>query len=129
MSLLPVDGELVELDPFDARLARGAGDLLRAFNEAGALSAADVHVALRLGRLAAEDDERVVLAAAFAVRAPRLAHVCTDLATIRDRVTVDTDLPVDVRALPWPAVAEWLAAVANSPLVAVGSSPKALERR
>ena len=117
---MPVDEALVELDPFDARLARGASGLLQTFNQAGALSAADVHVALRLGRLASEDDERVLLAAAFAVRAPRLAHVCTDLATIHDRLTVDRDLPVNVRALPWPAVAEWLEVVSSSGVVAVG---------
>ena len=120
MTVLPVDEELVDVDPFDARLARGATGLLRTFNEAGALSAADVHVAVRLGRLATEEGDTVLLAAAFAVRAPRLAHVCTDLATIRERVTVDTDLPVDVRALPWPDVTEWLVAVSASPLVAVG---------
>ena len=117
---VPVEGDVVELDRFDARLARGASGLLRTFNEAGALSAADVHVTLRLSRLGAETDDQVLLAAAFAVRAPRLAHVCTDLATIRDRVTVDTDLPVDVRALPWPDAQEWLEAVSASPVVAVG---------
>ncbi len=112
--------ELEGLDPFDPRVARGAGGLLRTFNDLGALSAADVHVALRLGRLGEETDEAVLLAAAFAARAPRLAHVCTDLATVRDRVTVDTDLPVDVQSLPWPHVADWLGAVASSPLVAAG---------
>jgi len=117
---LPVDGELVDFDRFDARLARSAIGLLRSFNQAGALSAADVHVAVRLAGSAAEDDERVLLAAAFAVRAPRLAHVCTDLATIRERVAVDTDVQVDVRALPWPGVAEWVQAVSASRIVAVG---------
>ncbi len=114
-----VDVEAV--DPFDPRVAMGAGGLLRAFNDAGALSAADVHVASRLGRLGAEGDEAVLLAVAFAARAPRLAHVCTDLATARDRVTVDTDLPVDVQGLPWPDVGAWLDAVAASPLVAAGT--------
>jgi len=118
---VPSGVEVAGLDPFDDRLARSAGGLLRTFNQAGALSAADVHVAVRLGCLGAEDDERVLLAAAFAVRAPRLAHVCTDLATIGDRVTVDTDLPVDLRALPWPDLAAWLDTVSSSPLVAVGT--------
>ena len=36
------------------------------------------------------------------MRAPRLGHVCVDLATIRDTATVDADEPVDLRALPWP---------------------------
>jgi len=106
-------------EPFDARLALGATGLLRTFNEAGVLVAADVHVARRLGRLTDEVDEAVLLAAAFAVRAPRLAHVCTDLATVRERVAVDTDLPVDITALPWPE--RWVEAVSESPLVATGA--------
>jgi exodeoxyribonuclease V alpha subunit len=105
-------------DPFDTRLALGATGLLHAFNVAGVLSAADVHVAQRLGRLAGEPDEAALLAAAFAARAPRLAHVCVDLATARERVAVDTDLPVDVGALPWPG--GWVDTVAASPLVAGG---------
>ena len=105
-------------EPFDARVALGAGGLLRTFNEADVLSAADVHVGLRLGRLCGEVSEPALLAAAFAARAPRLAHVCTDLATVRERVAVDTDLPVDVAALPWPDVDEWLATLTPSPLVA-----------
>lgn len=109
---------IVVEEPFDVGLALGATGLLRAFNQAGVLSAADVHVARRLGRLAAETDESVLLAAAFAARAPRLAHVCTDLATVRERVAVDTELPVDVGALPWPQ--DWVAAVDASPLVADG---------
>ena len=90
-------------DRFDVRLARGAGDLLRAFNEIGLLSAADVHVAGRLCAFAGERDETVALAAAFAVRGPRLGHVLTDLATIRETATVDSDEPIDLSALPWPA--------------------------
>ena len=39
------------VDPFDVRFALGADGLLRDFNRAGALVAADVHVASRLGRL------------------------------------------------------------------------------
>ena len=52
-----------------ARCGRPA--LLREFNEAGVLAAADVHVARRLAELAGEQDERVLLAVALAVRAPR----------------------------------------------------------
>ena len=115
-----VDDPLVGPDPFDARLATGAGGVLRTFNDAGAVAAADVHVAVRLGRLGEVDDERVLLAAAFAVRAPRLAHVYTDLATLRTTVTVDADLPVDLQALPWPDPREWVEAVSASPLVSQG---------
>ena len=73
-------GAPAERDPFDARLALQASGALREFNRAGVLSAADVHVARRLGTLAGEDDEGVLLAVALAVRAPRLGHVLVDLA-------------------------------------------------
>ena len=109
---------IVAEESFDARLALGAGGLLQVFNEAGVVSAADVHVARRLGRLCSEVDEAVLLAAAFAARAPRLSHVCTDLATVRDRVAVDTDVPLDIDALPWPE--GWIDSVAGSPVVAPG---------
>ncbi|THJ08852.1 exodeoxyribonuclease V subunit alpha, partial [Nocardioides sp.] len=57
--------ELWESDgPADARLARGAGGMLAAFNEAGVLTAADVHVATRTAELAGEPDESVRLAVA-----------------------------------------------------------------
>ena len=110
-----------ELDPFEARIAAGASGLLRAFNRAGVLSAADVHVARRLGRLGSECDEGVLLAVALAVRAPRLGHVHVDLESIRDTAAVESENPVDLEALPWPDVEPWLAAVAASPLVAAGS--------
>ncbi len=110
-------------DRFDVRRARHAPGRLGPFNEAGVLVAADVHVALRLARLAGVNDEEdvVVLAAALAVRAPRLGHVCVDLASIRDHVIIDADRPVDLQALPWPATGEWLDRLATSPLVAAGA--------
>jgi exodeoxyribonuclease V alpha subunit len=107
-------------DPFEARRAVGATGLLREFNEIGLLSAADVHVATRLGELVGEASESVRLAAALAVRGPRLGHVFVDLATVRDTAAVESDEPVDLSALPWPAVDEWLDALAGSGLVAVG---------
>jgi exodeoxyribonuclease V alpha subunit len=107
----------------EPRLVMTAGGVLRAFNEAGVLVAADLHVARRLAELAGESDESVRLAAALAVRAPRLGHVYVDVATIRDRATVDTDEPVDLSALPWPDAGAWLEALAASPLVAVGEEP------
>ena len=39
--------------------------------------------------------------------------------TIRETATVDTEEPVDIAGLPWPAPDAWTAAVAGSPL-AVG---------
>jgi exodeoxyribonuclease V alpha subunit len=90
-------------------LVQGAGGLLRVFNEAGVLDAADVHVADRLAVLAGEADERVTLALGLVVRALRGGSVCVDLSTVR----------ADVAAaeLPWPEEGRWLAAVRASPLV------------
>ena len=109
-------------DPCDARLALRAPGLLAAFNAAGVLNAADVHVVLRFGRFTGEADERVLLAAALAVRAPRLGHVHVDLATVRHTATVDVDVPVDLQALPWPDPPAWVAALLGSPLVANGET-------
>jgi exodeoxyribonuclease V alpha subunit len=105
-------------DPHEVRRAlRGTG-LLAAFNVAGVLDAADVHVARRLGALAGESDEAVLLGCALAVRAPRLGHVCADLATLRSTVAVEADPGLDVQALPWPDAAAWPATMATSALVA-----------
>ena len=98
------------IDATDARLALGAAGLLGAFNAAGVLTSADVHVAAALGRLGRESDERVLLAVALAVRAVRGGSVCVDLATVAD--------PPD---LPWPAADDWSHAVAASPLVTAGN--------
>jgi exodeoxyribonuclease V alpha subunit len=107
-------------DPFEPRLVSHASGLLREFNQAGVLSAADVHVARRLGTLGGESDEATLLAIALAVRAPRLGHVHVDLERIRDTAAVDADEPVDLERLDWPAPAGWVAGVAASPLVTVG---------
>ncbi|HUZ83604.1 MAG TPA: hypothetical protein VMU66_02825, partial [Gaiellales bacterium] len=93
-----------------------AQGLLRNFAEAGVLSAADVHVALRLSRLGAERSEEVLLAVALAVRGVRTGSVCVDLSTVADSALPDDDGP-PVK-LPWPA--NW-DAVSTSPLVAVGA--------
>ena len=108
------------VDPFDPRRAIGALGLLRAFNDAGVLAPADVHVARRICELARDDDERVSLAAALAVRAPRLGHVYVDVETIRSTATVDAEEPVDLTLLPWPPADAWLDALRASALVAVG---------
>jgi exodeoxyribonuclease V alpha subunit len=107
-------------DNFDVRLALRSTGLLGAFNRAGVLSAADVHVALRLGRLGREADERVLLAAGLAVRGVRLGSVCVDLPQLRSTVTSEDDWLDDVEALAWPSPQEWLSLCAGSPLVATG---------
>lgn len=117
----PARGRDGQADPYDARIAVTACGALRGFNQAGVLSAADVHVARRLGRLGGEADERVLLAAALTVRAARLGSVCVPLAEVRGTVSVEGDeAGTDLSALPWPEPDAWLAACAASPLVAVG---------
>lgn len=98
---------------------RGGG-ILRSFNDAGVLTAADVHVALRLGALAGEASEPVLLATALTVRAVRSGSICLDLQRLRD-VTVDEESDVDPSLLPWPDLSDVLDGLAVSPLV-VGSA-------
>ncbi len=103
--------ELFEVtDPYDRRLALGATGLLRDFNEAGVLTAADVHVATRLGELTGEADEHALLATALATRAVRHGSVCLDLAAVSDVAP----------ELPWPAYEPWTAAITRSPLASRG---------
>ncbi|WP_174185463.1 exodeoxyribonuclease V subunit alpha [Nocardia barduliensis] len=101
---------------------RGTG-LLRTFNEAGVLSAADVHVALRLGRLGRESSEAVLFAAALAVRAVRSGSVCLELHRMRE-IGVDADetwdAGIDPATLPWPDIPAVVAALRVSPLVLGG---------
>lgn len=115
-------------DPFDVRLVRGGHGMLRDFNHAGVLAAADVHVAARLAELAGERGDAVILALALAVRAPRLGHVHVDLARVADTVVLDAEEAIDSAALPWPAPESWLARVSASKLVTVQAEhPATLE--
>lgn len=99
-----------QLDPLSCRVATGADGLLRAFNDAEVLNAADVHAAQRITTLGKEADETVLLAVALAVRALRSGSVCVDLRT----VAIDAEAP----ELAWPDPEPWLAAVRASTLVA-----------
>jgi exodeoxyribonuclease V alpha subunit len=106
-----------DLDPFEPRFARHASGLLREFNLAGVVSAADVHVARQLTAMTGESDELTLLAVALAVRAPRLGHVHVNLERIRETAAVDSDEPVDVGALAWPEPGPWVERMAGSELV------------
>ena len=104
---------------FDANLALRVTGLLADFNRAGILSAADVHVARRLGAIAGEADDAVLLAAALTVRSTRHGSVVVDLATAQATTSPDVDedaqaADVDV-PLAWPA-ADWAARCGASPL-------------
>ncbi len=105
--------------------ARAAG-LLAAFGEVGVLTLADVHVAQRLGALAGERDDRVLLAAALTVRGTRHGSVVLDLAAAAQTITPDADDAEELSAeLAWPELDGWVAACAASPLVtgAAGGPP------
>ena len=95
----------------DRATARSATGLLATFNQAGVLSAADVHVATTLARLASEPDEHVALAAALASRAVRHGSVAVDLRTIATGAAPPPleDADGDLELLPWPDAATWAA--------------------
>ncbi len=101
-------------DPFDRRLALGAGGLLRAANAADVVTAADVHVATRMAQLAGESDDTVRLAVAMAVRGVRSGSVCVDLDQAR------STLQLADSESGWPEVPAWRDAVLASPLVGEG---------
>jgi exodeoxyribonuclease V alpha subunit len=117
-----VSASFAVADPFSPTRALRAPSPLREFNGAGVLSAADVHVALRLAELAGVgEDPQVLLAAALAVRAPRLGHVFVDLSSIAQTAIVESGEELDLSALPWPGVERWVVRVAGChELVAVG---------
>ena len=81
------------------------------------LAAADVHVARTLARLLDEDGDAALLGAALAVRAPRLGHVCVDLAGVRESVVPSEDSAPGPLDLPWPEPAAWAAGLRESALV------------
>ena len=87
-------------DRHDRRLALRARGLLAIFNEADILTAADVHVATRLGTMTGETDEKVLLATALAVRAVRQGSTCLDLTTVAELPLEDE--PGELEMLPWP---------------------------
>src|ERR1700712_790415 len=101
-------------DPFDVRMALRSGGVLRAFNDAAVITAADVHVAQRLAQLGGEPDQNVQLAIALAGRGGRSGAGCVDLLQLRSKLSLAHP------ALPWPDPVSWLPAVAASTLVGEG---------
>ncbi len=106
-------------DNYASDVAMSAAGTLAVFNRAGVLSAADVHVAQRLAELGGEADDGVTLAAALAVRAPRLGHVYVDLEAVR-HTAADEDGELDLGALPWPDTVDWITGLARSGMVSAG---------
>ncbi len=109
------------LDPFDRRRAVAATGVLRTFNEAAVLEAADVHVARTVAGLVGETRDEVLLAVALTVRAVRQGSTCLHLRTVAEQPLVETaetaDDQVEQPDLPWPEPQAWLAAVRASALV------------
>src|ERR1700710_2873177 len=114
-------------DPFDPRRTEFAPGLLGTFHDAGLLDASDIHVARRLGSLADEAQESVLLAAALAVRAARLGSVCLALAAAPRQIVPELEAGADPASMPvlaWPEPEQWLAVLAASPLVDAGPGPR-----
>ncbi|RLC30871.1 MAG: hypothetical protein DRH32_05085, partial [Deltaproteobacteria bacterium] len=80
----------------------------------GYLSRLDLHFARTVGRLAGEENDAVLLAAALCSRFISKGHVCVDLNTLAGRPVIvnDGELP----GARWPAAPHWSAAVQASPL-------------
>ena len=96
--------ELRDADPFDVRRALRPPAALRAFNEAGVLAAADVHVAARLPRWPA----RTTPTSRSRPRWPSARRGSATSTSTSPRcatpTVVDVEEPVDIAALPWPEV-------------------------
>lgn len=110
--------------PDPAASSRG---LLRSVHETGLLSWGDVHCARQFAALYDETDERVVLAAALAVRALRAGSVCLRVRGIAQEVfeaEEATPVPADL----WPEPTAWAASLADSPMVTVGDQDGAGRR-
>ncbi|MGO0577089.1 exodeoxyribonuclease V subunit alpha [Ornithinimicrobium panacihumi] len=112
MTILDV---IEHVDRHDRRLARGAKGILGEFNSHGVVTSADVHLAATLARIAHEQDDAAVLAAAMAARALRSGSVGADLAALA--TAGRQALP----GLPWPDPEGWTKQVAASKLVAQGA--------
>ena len=98
-----------------------ATGLLAEFNDAGVLGPLDVLAASTIARILGETDERVILAAAMAVRGTRFGHVCISLSALRGAIVVDGQDPEVIEALPWPDPSAWESVVQASCLVGDGT--------
>ena len=96
----PAGGAIVTTRPTTRRWRCGRDGLLATFNRAGILSAADVHVARRLGAIGGETDERRAARrrAGRAVDAARLGVL--DLATAEETTSPRTSTTTAIA--PWP---------------------------
>ncbi|HLS44412.1 MAG TPA: exodeoxyribonuclease V subunit alpha [Ornithinicoccus sp.] len=109
------------VDDYDRRLARDGDGLLGRLNRAGVLTAADLHVARTLARVAGGVEESSadasLLAAALATHAVRTGSVAVDLAPL-DTALRALDTPVD---LPWDDADDWTRQLRDGSLVRKGA--------
>lgn len=105
-------------DAAGAHRVQSVTGILKAFNDAGVLSAADVHVAMRLAQLSKGDVvDEVLLAAALAVRAVRSGSTCVELARVDELAADHAD-----DELPWPKADSMVDALTSSVLVRGGDA-------
>ena len=100
--------------------------MIEAWTRAGVFGSAERHGAAVLSRADHSGNELVTLAAALALWAPLHGHACIDLAAVRDTVLdeiaaaaghgADAGSVEQVSALTWPSLAQWLEALADSPV-------------
>ncbi len=91
-------------------------DSLRALRVAGVLSALDEQLAVMLGRMAGEGDERVLLAIALVSRQVAQGHVCLPLAAVGDAALSFGESAAAV-PVAWPPLGLWRQALQHSVLV------------
>ncbi|MGB3410444.1 MAG: exodeoxyribonuclease V subunit alpha [Microthrixaceae bacterium] len=76
-----------------------AVEFLRPFVAAGVFGVTEVNTAATFARSSPAESESVLLAAALAVRAPLLGHVCVDLATVAATIVASVDSLPDAEAI------------------------------
>lgn len=104
---------------FDAQHSVSASGPAKAFNQAGVLLASHLQVARTITRLAHENNDLVILAAAFVAKALSSGSVCVDLAQLADSPLMSSE--TEPPALP--PLEEWLGALRASPAVGDQDTP------
>lgn len=99
-------------------------DVLHVLQDAGVLSALDVHFARTMARLQPGCSDAVLLGAALASREVANGHVCADLRRVLERPLLDAQgRPLQVHL---PSIFAWVMELGQSPLCSDGSRPTPL---
>ena len=94
--------------------------MVEAHRRAQLLEDAEISIARRLMRMADERRPEVMLACAWALRAPRHGHVCVDLSDTSLLEAGQQEL-LDAAELPWPEFTGWRETLVSTTLVAEAS--------